>query len=73
MRARRNLSAIEAEDQVTATEGQARLAWWPVLLQVVGVVVIAAGVGLLAIWAGVVVAGVGITVAGTVAELERRR
>ena len=43
--------------------------WWPVLAQLVGVVVVAIGCGLLAVWLGVVAGGVGLAAVGTVAEI----
>jgi hypothetical protein len=47
----------------------------PVIIQLLGVAVMAAGFGLLALWAGLVAGGVGLVAFGTAAELgvlERR-
>ena len=43
--------------------------WWPVLAQLLGVVVVAVGFGVLAVWAGLAVGGAGLITVGTVAEI----
>jgi hypothetical protein len=44
----------------------------PVVIQLIGVLVVAVGFGLLTLWAGVIAGGIGLMIFGVAAELSER-
>jgi len=64
----------QADRRLTVDETPSRVRrWWPVVLQVIGVVLIGTGFGLVAAWAGVIAAGLGCLLFGIAQEISLLR
>ena len=64
----------QADRRLTVDETPSRVRrWWPVVLQVIGVVLVGTGFGLVEVWLGVVAAGLGCLLFGIAQEISLLR